>query len=60
MDATADTPKKFSHMFFTPKIRFVSIMVTTPFLGVCISCFKIDGAQTAKWTFMNVQINVQK
>jgi hypothetical protein len=29
-------------------------------LGVCISCFKIDGAQRAKWTFLNVQKNVQK
>jgi hypothetical protein len=29
-------------------------------LGVCISCFKIDGAQRAKWTFINVQKNVQK
>ena len=26
--------KKVSHMFFTPKTRFVSIMVTTPFFGV--------------------------
>jgi hypothetical protein len=29
-------------------------------LGVCVSCFKIDGAQRAKWTFLNVQKNVQK
>ena len=28
------TSKNVSHMFFTPKMRFVSIMVTTPFLGV--------------------------
>ena len=52
MDAPIDPPKKVSHMFFTPKTRFVSIMVTTPFFGVLDSCFKNGGAQRAKWTFL--------
>ena len=55
MDAAADPPKKFSHMFFTPKTRFVSIMVTTPFFGVLHFMFKNGGAQRAKWTFLDLQ-----
>jgi len=53
-------PKKFSHSFLGSKIRFVSIMVTTLFFGVLHFMFKIDGAQRAKWTFLDVQKNVQK
>jgi hypothetical protein len=53
MDAAADPPKKVSDMFLTPKTRFVSIMVTTPFFGVSRFMFKIDGAQRAKWTFLD-------
>ena len=44
--------KKVSHRFFTPKTRFVSIMVTTPFFGVLHFMFQNSHAQRAKWTFL--------
>ncbi len=52
MDAASDPSKKFSHRFLMLKIRFVSIMVTTPFFGVFDSCFQNSHAQRAKWTFL--------
>jgi hypothetical protein len=50
-DAAAD-PKKVSHSFFGAKMRFVSVSVTSPILGVLNYEKKIDGAQTAFWTFL--------
>ena len=44
MDAHRRPPKKFSHSFLMPKMRFESIMVTNPFFGVLHFMFKIDDA----------------
>ncbi len=52
MPSTNQPPKKFSNIFLGRKIGFESIMVTTSFFGVLNFAFKIDGVQTAKWTFL--------
>ena len=46
------TPKKFSHRFFTEKMGFESIMVTSRFFDVSRFVFQKSPAQTAKWTFI--------
>ena len=50
-DRRPPTPKKFSHRFFTEKMGFESIMVTSPFFDVSRFVFQKSPAQTAKWTF---------
>jgi hypothetical protein len=60
MDAATDPQKSFSVSFLGPKMRFVSIMVLPGFFVVLHFMFKIDGAQRAKWTFLDVPKNVQK
>ena len=52
--------KKFSHMFFTPKTRFVSIMVTTPFFGVLHFMFSKLPRTKAKMDIFGCPKNVQK
>ena len=49
---TKSTAKKVQSQFLEVKMRFVSIMVTTSFFGVLNFAFKIEGAPTAKWTFL--------
>ena len=59
MDAAADPPKKVSHRFFTPKTRFVSIMVTTPFFWCfAFHVLKLPRAK-GKMDISGGQINVQ-
>jgi hypothetical protein len=58
--ASGGPPKSFSVSFLGAKMRFVSIMVLPGFFEVLHFVFKIGGAQRAKWTFLDVQKNVQK
>ena len=51
-DRRPPTPKKFSHRFFTEKMVFESIMVTSRFFDVSRFVFQKSPAQTAKWTFI--------
>ena len=51
-DRRPPTPKKFSHRFFTEKMGFESIMVTSRFFDVSRFVFQKSPAQTAKWTFI--------
>ncbi len=55
------TPQKsFSVSFLGSKMRFVSIMVRNPIFAVLHFVFQNFHAQRAKWTFLDVQKNVQK
>ena len=55
MDAAADPSKKFSHMFLMLKIRFVSIMVTTPFWVFLIRIFKTPTPKGQNGHFRAIQ-----
>jgi hypothetical protein len=58
--ASGGPSKSFSVSFLGSKMRFVSIMVRNPNFEVLHFMFKIGGAQRVKWTFLDVQKNVQK